>query len=140
MRSFDFKVRKVDRMSIATPEELIRSYIAAYNRFDLDGMCALLASNVRFEHHTDGQLGVRTDGLHEFRQLAETGAAMFSERKQRITALRLDGNHAVAEIAFSGKFAKDIPGGPSAGTLVTLNGTSEFTFEEGCIGTIIDRS
>jgi hypothetical protein len=127
-------------MSIATPEELIRSYIDAYNRFDLDAMCALLASSIRFEHHTNGQLGVRTDGLHEFRQLAETGAAMFSERAQRITALRFDGDHAVAEVAFSGKFAKDIPGGPSAGTVVALAGTSEFTFEDGCIGTIIDRS
>lgn len=127
-------------MPIATPEELIKSYIDAYNRFDLDAMCALLASNIRFEHHTNGELGVRTDGLHEFRQLAETGAAMFSERAQRITALRLDGNHAVAEIAFTGKFAKDIPGGPSAGTVVTLEGTSEFTFDDGGISRIIDRS
>ena len=127
-------------MTIATPEELIDSYIAAYNRFDLDAMCALLASNIRFEHYSGNTLGVRTDGLHEFRLLAETGAAMFAERAQRVTALRIDGDHAVADIAFTGKFAQDIPGGPAAGTVVALDGTSEFTFEEGCIGKIVDRS
>jgi hypothetical protein len=41
-------------MAIATPEELIQSYIDACNRFDLDGMCALLASDIRFEHHANG--------------------------------------------------------------------------------------
>jgi steroid delta-isomerase-like uncharacterized protein len=127
-------------MTIATPEELIKSYIDAYNRFDLDAMCALMASDIRFEHHSNGALSVGTDGLHEFRLLAETGAAMFSEREQRITALRIDGNHAVADIAFSGKFAKDIPGGPAAGTLIALEGASEFTFHKGCISRIIDRS
>jgi len=127
-------------MAIATPEELIHAYVDAYNRFDLDAMCALLASTIHFEHISDGTLGVRTDGLHEFRLLAETGAAMFSERTQRVTALRIDGNHAVADIAFTGKFAKDIPGGPTAGTVVALDGTSEFAFDEGCISSIVDRS
>jgi len=41
-------------VAIATPEELIQSYIDACNRFDLDGMCALLASDIRFEHHANG--------------------------------------------------------------------------------------
>jgi steroid delta-isomerase-like uncharacterized protein len=127
-------------MSVAAPEELITSYIDAYNRFDLDAMCALLASEICFEHHANGELSVRTDGLHAFRLLAETGAAMFSERAQHITAMRVDGNHAVVEIAFSGKFAQDIAGGPTAGTVVELEGTSEFTFQEGCISKIIDRS
>ena len=127
-------------MAVATPEELIQSYIDAYNRFDLDAMCTLLASDIRFEHYSGGTLGVRTDGLHEFRLLAETGAAMFSEREQRVTALRIDGNRAVADIAFTGKFAKDIPGGPAAGTVVALDGTSEFLFDGGCIRQIIDRS
>jgi hypothetical protein len=127
-------------MTIATPEELIRSYIDAYNRFDLDAMCALLASGILFENYSDGVLSVRTNGLHEFRLLAETGAAMFAERAQRITALRVDGNHAVVDIAFTGKFAKDIPGGPAAGTVVALDGASEFMCDEGFISKIVDRT
>ncbi|HEX8479873.1 MAG TPA: nuclear transport factor 2 family protein [Telluria sp.] len=125
---------------ISRPEELIQSYIDAYNRFDLDGMCALLAPSIRFEHYADGVLGARTDGLDEFRLLAETGAAMFAERAQRITMLRVDGNHAVVGIAFTGTFAKDIPGGPAAGTVVALDGASEFVFDAGFISQIVDRS
>jgi steroid delta-isomerase-like uncharacterized protein len=127
-------------MSIATPAELITAYIAAYNRFDLDAMCALLTSDIRFEHHADGTLGVQTDGLHAFRQLAETGAAMFSAREQRVTGMRIDGQHAVVDIAFSGTFARDVPGGPAAGTTVALAGTSAFAFSDGGISRIVDRS
>jgi len=127
-------------MSTLAPEELIKSYIDAYNRFDLDAMCALLASDVRFEHHANGELGAEASGLKAFRVLAETGAAMFAEREQRITALRIDGNHAMADIAFQGKLATDIPGGPAAGTVLTLDGTSAFTFEQGWISRIVDRS
>lgn len=124
-------------MSVSTHEELIRSYIDAYNRFDLDGMCALLASDIHFEHHADGVLAAQAHGLHAFRDLAEAGAAMFDERAQRITALRVDGDRAVAEIAFQGKLAADAPGGPA---VVALDGTSEFTFDAGCIRRIVDRS
>ncbi len=127
-------------MSIVTPEELIQSYIDAYNRFDLDAMCALLASDIRFEHYANGELGAQASGLREFRLLAETGAALFAERQQRITALRLDGSNATVDIAFQGKLAADIPGGPPAGTVLTFDGTSEFTFDAGYISKIVDRA
>lgn len=125
--------------SSTAPEALIKSYIDAYNRFDIDGMCALLTPAIRFEHYSDGALGAATSGLQEFRALAETGAALFAEREQRVTAVRIDGDQAVVEIAFHGKLAVDIPGGPSAGTVLTLNGTSEFTFADGAVSRIIDR-
>lgn len=127
-------------MLIATPEELIQTYIDAYNRFDVDSMCALLSSDVRFEHHANGVIGAQASGLREFRLLAETGAALFAEREQRITALRLDGNRANVDIAFQGKLAADIPGGPPAGTVLTFDGSSEFTFDQGCISKIVDRA
>lgn len=123
----------------ASPEELIKSYIDAYNRFDIEGMCTLLTLAIRFEHYNNGTLGAEASGLQEFRALAETGAALFAERQQRVTAVRIDGDRAVVEIAFHGKLAADIPGGPSAGTVLTLNGTSEFTFADGAISHIIDR-
>jgi hypothetical protein len=126
-------------MSVATPEELVQSYIDAYNRFDLDAMCALLASDIRFEHYANGELGAQASGLREFRLLAETGAALFAEREQRITALRVDGSHADVDIAFTGKLAADVPGGPPAGTVLTLDGSSAFTFDQGCISKIVDR-
>jgi len=126
-------------MAIATPEELIQSYIDAYNRFDLDGMCALLASDIRFEHHANGELAAQASGLAAFRALAETGAALFTDREQRIVALRTDGRHVRADIAFRGTLAAGLPGGAPAGTVLALDGSSEFTFDQGCISKIVDR-
>lgn len=102
-------------------------------------MCAQLTSSIRFEHYNNAELGAEASGLQEFRALAETGAALFAEREQRVTAVRIDGDQVVADIAFHGKLAADIPGGPSAGTVLTLNGTSEFTFADSGISHIIDR-
>jgi steroid delta-isomerase-like uncharacterized protein len=121
-------------------EELISAYIDAYNRFDLDAMCALLSSDIRFEHHANGELGAEASGLSAFRALAETGAALFADREQRVMALKIDGRHARADIAFRGTLAADIPGGPPAGTVLALNGSSEFIVENGRISQIIDRS
>ena len=127
-------------MSIVTPEELIQSYIDAYNRFDIDAMCVLLTPAIRFEHYTNGELGAQASGLPAFRALAETGAALFAQREQRVTTLRIDGHHAFAAIAFQGKLAADVPGGPPAGTVFALDGRSEFTFDQGRISKIVDRS
>ena len=125
--------------SAAGFEVLIRAYIDAYNRFDLDAMCALLSSDIRFEHHANGKLGAEASGLLAFRALAETGAALFADREQRVTALLIDGQHAHANIVFRGTLGADVPGGPQAGTVLALNGSSEFTCQDGCISQIIDR-
>ena len=127
-------------MSTVAPAELINAYIDAYNRFDVDAMCALLTSDIRFEHYSNGQLGAQASGLRAFRLLAETGAALFAEREQRLTALSLDGSQANVEIAFQARLAADIPGGPPAGTVLTFNGSSVFTFDQGRISKIVDRA
>lgn len=137
-RIFDI-VKGTYMPSACGTEELIRAYIDAYNRFDLNAMCALLTSDIRFEHHADGKLGAEASGLPAFRALAETGAALFADREQRITALRIDGQHAHADVAFRGTLAADVPGGPPAGTVLALNGTSAFSFQNGRISQIIDR-
>jgi len=122
------------------PNVLIDRYIAAYNAFDIDGMLALLTPDIRFENYSGGQLTVAAKGIDEFRQLAQQSKDQFSEREQRIIALRFDSDTAVADIAYRGRLAADIPGGPAAGTLLELNGESEFAFRDGRIATIIDRS
>lgn len=119
---------------------LIDRYIAAYNSFDIDGMLALLSSGLYFENIDGGRVTATASGIDEFRHLAEQSKTLFSEREQRILSLRLDCNPAVATIAFSGRLAKDIPGGPAAGTSLSIQGRSEFSFEAGRICRIIDRS
>jgi len=119
---------------------LVERYIAAYNAFDVDAMLATLHPEVRFENHAGGQLTVASDGIDAFRALAEQGASMFAERAQRITALERADGKLLAKIAWRGRPAHDIPGGPAAGVLLELSGRSEFAFAGGRIVKIVDRS
>lgn len=119
---------------------LVNRYLAAYNAFDVDGMLAVLSPEVRFENYSGGQLAVAANGIDEFRQLAEQSKALFCEREQRITALEAAEGALIAGIAYRGRLCADIPNGPRAGTLLALQGTSEFSFNGGAIIKIVDRS
>jgi len=119
---------------------LIEQFIDAYNRFDVDGMLALLTPDVLFENVADGQVTAATSGIAEFRQLAEQSKALFSERKQTITALKFRPASVVASIAWRGVFAIDVPNGPTAGTVIELEGESEFEFAGERLSRIVDRS
>ncbi len=121
-------------------KDLIDRYLVACNSFDVEGMLLLLSQDVRFENYSGDQLTAATSGIDEFMQLAEQSRSLFSEREQRITELKLSHDSAVAAIAFRGKLTADIPNGPPAGTVLELQGKSEFSFDNGQITKIVDRS
>ena len=127
-------------MNDSDMQALVSRYVAAYNAFDIDAMVALLSPDVRFENYSGGALTVEATGIAEFRRLAEQSRGMFSEREQRITDLQFDANSAVADIDYRGRLAVDIPDGPVAGTVIALQGQSEFHFVGGRIGKLVDRS
>lgn len=127
-------------MSDADKEALIHRYVAAYNAFDIDGMIALLAPDVCFENYSGGQLTAHASGIDEFRKLAEQSKSMFSEREQRVTKLTVSRESVVADIAYRGRLAVDIPNGPAADTVLDLKGQSEFSFDGAKIARIVDRS
>lgn len=121
-------------------QTLIHRYVAAYNAFDVDGMLAVLTPGIRFENHAGGQVTVAVEGIREFRALAEQAKALFATREQHITRLTFGRDAAVAHIDFRGELAADIPDGPAAGTVIELQGQSEFSFADGLISRIVDRS
>ncbi|MCE8015535.1 nuclear transport factor 2 family protein [Halomonas sp. MCCC 1A17488] len=127
-------------MDDATKRDLIERYITAYNNFDIDGMLAVLDPGISFENYSGDELTTSANGIDEFRQLAEHAKGFFAERVQRVSSLTLSQDGATAEIDYHGRLAQDIPGGPKAGSLIELNGVSEFTFGAGRIIKIIDRS
>lgn len=127
-------------MNTSNNRALVDRYIAAYNAFDIDGMLALLTSDVVFQNFSGDQLTASTSGIDEFRKLAEQAKSLFSEREQRVTAFREDADHAVANIAYRGRLASDIPNSPSAGEVLELQGESVFSFTGGKISKIVDRS
>lgn len=121
-------------------QALVEAYIDAYNRFDIDGMLAMLSDDVRFEHHGGGELAVATDGKAEFEKLARVGVAMFASRTQRVVAMEARGETLVVTIDFHGEVAEDIPEGPGAGTVIDMTGSSEFGFAGGKICRVIDKA
>ena len=127
-------------MSNSDKEKLIDRYLVAYNSFDIGGMLALLSPDVRFENYSGGQLTDATNGIEEFKKLAEKSQSLFSDREQRITRLNHNQDFAIADISYRGKIAADIPNGPPAGTVLDLQGQSEFYFKAGQISKIVDRS
>lgn len=127
-------------MTESQRQSLIDAYLAAYNRFDIDGMLATLAEDIRFENWSGGVLTVASDGSAAFRDLAEQGKAMFSERLQRITSLRSEHGVTVAAIAWNGVLAIDLPDGPGKGERLEVQGESTFRFAGERIAAIIDRS
>jgi len=119
---------------------LIERYVAAYNAFDVEGMLATLAADVRFENWSGGQLTAASDGRDAFRVLAEQAKMMFAEREQRVTALAPRGDALVAAIAWRAQLAVDLPGGPPAGTRLALRGESEYVVRDGRLALVVDRS
>ncbi|WP_111412245.1 nuclear transport factor 2 family protein [Billgrantia lactosivorans] len=127
-------------MDESTKRDLIERYITAYNHFDIDGMLAVLEPDVIFENYSGDELTTSANGIDEFRQLAEHAKGFFSERVQRVSSLTFSEAGATAEIDYHGRLAQDIPGGPKAGSLIELNGVSEFSFGSERITRIVDRS
>jgi hypothetical protein len=127
-------------MDEARQKELIDRYLAAYNAFDVEAMLAQLDPAVRFENIANGHLTAEASGIEAFRQLAEQSKTLFSEREQRVTNLARQGATLVADIAWRGRLAADIPDGPKAGTVLEMTGRSEFGFGADAIVKIVDRS
>lgn len=127
-------------MDQAARQTLIARYIAAYNAFDIDGMLALLHDEVRFENHAGGELTVATDGRDAFRALAEQSLGLFSAREQRVSGWQFGPDRTVVDIDYRGTLARDIPGGPTAGTVLELKGRSEFGFAGDRIAFLADYS
>lgn len=118
---------------------LIDAYVAAYNGFDIEGMLTTLSDDVRFEHHVGDQLAVATHGKADFEKLARVGAQLFAAREQQVVSLEDREGAIVATIDFHGEIAEDIPDGPRGGTVIEMQGTSEFGFADGKIAWVVDR-
>ncbi len=121
-------------------KELIDRYLVAYNSFDIEGLLELLSPEILFQNYSGDQLTAAASGIDEFRKLAEQSKSLFSEREQRITELQFGQDTATVGIAYRGRLAADIPNGPTAGTVIDLQGKSEFSFSGGQISRIVDRS
>lgn len=127
-------------MTTEAKKALIETYVAAYNRGDIQGMLATLAEDIHFENIQDGAITASAQGIDEFRALAERTTSLFEHREQVIEGLSEAVNTTTATIRFYGKLAIDLPNGMEEGEEIHLQGTSEFEFDNDKIRRIRDFS
>lgn len=126
-----------------TDEEMknaIRSYLSAYNSFDIEGMVALVHPEVIFENVSGGEVNARTEGIEQFQHLANQSKTLFSSRNQKAAKFTFFGDTVTVDIAYEGVLAVDLPNGMKAGQVLRLNGRSEFKFKDGRMFRITDFS
>ncbi|MCM3268201.1 nuclear transport factor 2 family protein [Paenibacillus elgii] len=121
-------------------EAMIRAYIRYYNSFDVDGIVSLLHEEVRFRNVSNGEVTTETVGVEGFRSLAVQSAAIFESRCQKVLTFRFHEEQVEVEIDYEGTLGTDLPGGTKAGETIKLRGSSQFSFQDGKISAIEDRS
>ncbi|GGD59809.1 nuclear transport factor 2 family protein [Paenibacillus nasutitermitis] len=121
-------------------KEVIDNYIEAYNSFDIPGMIKHLHKDIRFRNVSNGEIDMETNGIREFRQLAEKSAKMFSSRRQTIINCNAIDDKIEVIIDYEGILAIDFPNGLKTGDKMQLKGKSVFKIEEGKISLIEDYS
>lgn len=117
-------------MNVNKQQEIILSYITAYNNFDIPGMLENLHPEVKFENVTNGQVTLNIIGLKAFEQQALQAKTLFKERNQKVTDWSFNQNKVQVTIDYQGVLAVDLPNGLSAGSSMELQGKSIFTFKE----------
>lgn len=120
--------------------ELIKCYIEAYNTFDIETMISTLHPDITFQNISNGEINAETHGIEAFQTLAEQSKGLFSSRKQTITNIETLESQTCIDVTFEAVLAIDLPNGLKAGELLQLQGSSEFTFCDGKIVSIVDKA
>lgn len=128
-------------MDEKSKNELIDSYLHAYNNFDIEGMLKLLHEEINFHNISGEEVTVSTAGKQEFFKLADMSRNFFSSREQ-VPLQRdvLDNGNVRLQISFNAVVGMDLPNGLKQGQQLQLQGVSEFAFEDKLIKSITDIS
>lgn len=127
-------------MTTTAHRELIDRYLAAYNAFDVEGMLALLHSDVEFRNVSGGAVTAAARGREEFRALAARAVTLFRGRRQTIRNAGSDGDRTWITVDYEGVLAADLGPELRAGDTLRLTGRSTFAFRDGLIAEVVDES
>ncbi|WP_426334321.1 nuclear transport factor 2 family protein [Paenibacillus silvae] len=121
-------------------KDLIEQYIKAYNASNIDGMINVLHESVHFKNITNGDVNAQTQGIEEFRVLAEQSAQIFSQRYQLVKSIAFTDHKAEVVIEYEGILSVDLPNGMKAGESVKLQGKSIYQMKDEKLVLIEDYS
>jgi ketosteroid isomerase-like protein len=125
---------------MASLPRVIKAYIDAYNRKDVDGMLACLSDRVSFRNISEGKVTAEALDKQSFAAMATFGASAFETRHQKVTNAITVSDTTLVEIAYSAVVAIDLPNGWKAGQELAFSGASMFRVDNGQILTIVDES
>lgn len=115
---------------MSSPEEIVRDWYAAANRFDLDAVGAAVSADMRC---TFQDFNIDSRGKTEFLEFTRDIWNTFEDRQLLIKSLSSDGSTVTVEMEIVGTS----PGGrenlPPKGTPLRMNVHSALTFKEGLI-------
>lgn len=121
-------------------QNLIEQYLKAYNTFNIEGMIDVLHESIHFKNISNGEVNTETNGIEEFRALAEQSAQVFSQRCQVIKGITLTDDKAEVEIEYEGILSIDLPNGLKAGDSLKLQGKSIYQMKDEKLVLIEDYS
>ena len=121
-------------------EEIIGSFITAYNSFDIDAMLLLVHANIEFKNISNGEVDASTAGKDEFEKLARQSVTLFKEREQTIISYKEINDKVIVEIQYRAILAIDLPNGLKSGDTLDMRGSSEYIFKDGLIFSLVDQS
>lgn len=120
--------------------DLIATYIAAYNRKDVAGMVACLASDVIFRNVSGEEVTAEASNKQSFEEMAKFGVSAFETRHQKVTNAITVAGTTLVEIDYTAVVATDLPNGWTAGQKLAFSGASAFQVKDGKIVSIVDES
>lgn len=121
-------------------EQLIQSYLAAYNQMNVAAMLEGLDENIKFENFSGEEKTHSLLGKQEFRRQAEEALNYFSERNQMLESFIHLEEETEVRIIYRAIAAMDFPNGIKKGQEIQLVGRSIFRFSNGKISEIRDYS
>lgn len=127
-------------MICSESKEIIDNYVKAYNSFDVVEMIKLLHEDILFRNFLNGEINVETNGIQQFRELAEKSTKAFSSRRQTIIDCSTIDDKIEVIIDYEGILAVDLPNGLNIGDKIQMKGKSVFRIKEGKISLIEDYS
>ena len=119
--------------------QIIASYLAAYNRKDVEALVDCVSADVVFENVSNAGQPMKIEGREAFAELASQAAAMFASRQQTVRTAVVDGDNVAIEVDWIGTPAVDL-GTMKAGTEVAMRGASFITLSNGKLSRIVDLS
>lgn len=120
--------------------EIVKNFIKAYNSLNVESMLAYLHPDIEFKNISDGAVNAHTNGIEEFRELANSSIKIFKEREQKITSHTESDDAVSVEINYSGILAMDLHNGLKSGETLTMNGRSTYVFKDNVIISLVDES